>query len=424
MGMRRRGKGGTFMFEMRVPRRFRDVEPKEFERFSLGTDAEDLATRKHDQNKRLLIAKWEAMQSGRNGDAETYQKAIVDLCRASGYDYLPARDIAALPLGPLLDRVDQVPPRASVEVADALAGGSAAVDIPLSDLLGVFEQVVRADLVNKDARQMKKWRNDRDLVLREFQAVCGDLDLRAIEREHVSKYRRALTDRIVAGELVQNSANRRVQALGKMVKTVLWDRYGLRTDAFQEMGWREPKTKRRNTQVSYSPEYIQTRLLARGALDNLNEDARDIFLASVNTGAGPSELVNLNADTIRLDADVPHICIIPDGRELKNVYRERVLPLVGVSLDAISRHADGFTRYQNGDSVSNLINKYLRNNDLRETKDHTFKSLRHGFRDRLRNVGCPDSIAEELMGHVQAGTVYGEGVWLDVAQDWLRKIAF
>ena len=46
------------------------------------------------------------------------------------------------------------------------------------------------------------------------------------------------------------------------------------------------------------------------------------------------------------------------------------------------------------------------------------------FRDALRNVGCPDSIAEELMGHVQEGTVYGEGVWMQTARDWLEKIAY
>lgn len=300
----------------------------------------------------------------------------MDLCRAYGFDYVSAPTVARLAPDALAARLDALDPSDPAS-ADALLGGAPGAEVPLSELLGFYEALMSVDLKTKDAKQIRKRRNDRAMILREFIDLSGDIDLRSLTRTHVSQYRRHLSERIVAGDLVHNSANRRIQALGKMVKAVLWDLYGVETKAFERMGWREPKKKRRNTQVSYSPTFIRERLLAPGALDRLNADARDMVLVSLNTGAGPSELVNLSADTVHLSADVPHIAIRPDGRELKNVYREREVPLVGLALEAMQRHPGGFERYRNGDSASNLINKYFRNNGLQETPGHTGKSLRH-----------------------------------------------
>ncbi|WP_366942749.1 hypothetical protein [uncultured Paracoccus sp.] len=45
----------------------------------------------------------------------------------------------------------------------------------------------------------------------------------------------------------------------------------------------------------FSSGWIQDKLLAQGALDGLNEEARAILLAMVNTGGRPSEIANLTA---------------------------------------------------------------------------------------------------------------------------------
>ncbi|MGR3661002.1 MAG: hypothetical protein ACU0CA_07415 [Paracoccaceae bacterium] len=60
--------------------------------------------------------------------------------------------------------------------------------------------------------------------------------------------------------------------------------------------------------------------MAPGALDGLNSEACGILLGMVNTGYRPSEGAALRADTIRLDCDVPHISIEPDGRQVKSIY--------------------------------------------------------------------------------------------------------
>lgn len=67
-------------------------------------------------------------------------------------------------------------------------------------------------------------------------------------------------------------------------------------------------------------------MLASGALDGLNPDARGLALGMVNTGYRPSERATLTAETIRLDCDVPHISIEAEGCQLKSQYARRVIP--------------------------------------------------------------------------------------------------
>ncbi len=82
---------------------------------------------------------------------------------------------------------------------------------------------------------------------------------------------------------------------------------------------------------------------------------------------------------------------------------------------------NGFPRYQDkSSSLSALVNKFLRNNGLRPTKDHTVYSLRHSFKDRLVAAEAPDS----LMGHKTYKPKYGKGPPLELKVKFLERIAF
>lgn len=120
-------------------------------------------------------------------------------------------------------------------------------------------------------------------------------------------------------------------------------------------------------------------ILAPGKLDALNADARDVMLVFMETGARPSELVNLRKDQIRLLAAIPHIRVEvlerddnAPGRELKTEQSERDIPLVGLALDAMRRHPDGFARhFDKGDNLSATLMKHLKRHKLLPTPKHT-----------------------------------------------------
>ena len=54
-------------------------------------------------------------------------------------------------------------------------------------------------------------------------------------------------------------------------------------------------------------ETIVTKWFAKGAFDDLNEQARDILLMSIETGCRQSEIHDLPSDAIVLDAPIPFI---------------------------------------------------------------------------------------------------------------------
>jgi hypothetical protein len=82
-------------------------------------------------------------------------------------------------------------------------------------------------------------------------------------------------------------------------------------------------------------------------------------------------VVNLQENAILLDAEIPYVKILPEGRRLKTEDSQREIPLIGAALAAMKLRPQGFPRYRDkGSSLSATVNKYLLQNGLRPTKDH------------------------------------------------------
>ena len=64
---------------------------------------------------------------------------------------------------------------------------------------------------------------------------------------------------------------------------------------------------------------------------------------------------------------------------------------------------------------------------MRPTPEHSAYSLRHTFKDRLRDygeMGAPEEIIDELMGHKKPGLNYGRGHKLETKHKILSDIAY
>ena len=170
--------------------------------------------------------------------------------------------------------------------------------------------------------------------------------------------------------------------------------------------------------------WIKEKFLAPDALGGLNDQARAILLAMVNTGARPSELAALTPECIRLDTNVPHISIEAIGRQLKSGNARRVIPLLGVSLEAVRAYPDGFERYRGSSAtLSGTINKYLRDNGLLETDKHSLYGLRHAFEDRLLAAGVDERIRRDLLGHSLKRERYGAVASLEQLRNVVQPAA-
>jgi len=179
----------------------------------------------------------------------------------------------------------------------------------------------------------------------------------------------------------------------------------------------------KRTRVPFSEGWIRDKLLAPGALSGLNKEARCILLGMVNTGYRPSEGQSLKAGHIRLDVDFPHITIEPEGRTLKTGPSRRIIPLAGVSLEAFKECPEGFPRYFTSAGLSATVNKFMRENALAETPEHTLYGIRHGFEDRMTDRDVEERIKADLMGHAISRERYGKGASLEKLAGVVRFIA-
>jgi integrase len=198
--------------------------------------------------------------------------------------------------------------------------------------------------------------------------------------------------------------------------------------------WRHPRLRAMNNRIAvvgdgvraaFEPAFVRDRILATGAMDDLNEEARDVVYVMAETGMRISEIVNLSVKTIAIAAEIPHVMVRPEGRRMKTSPSRREIPLVGIALTAMRRRPDGFPRYRDKPStLSAVVNKHLAKQGLRPTEDHSLYSLRHTFKDRLREVEAPEELVDELMGHGSNKPKYGTGHGLKMKRKWLQKIAF
>lgn len=147
----------------------------------------------------------------------------------------------------------------------------------------------------------------------------------------------------------------------------------------------------------------------------------------VNTGLRPSEILSCPLEDFELEAEIPFLRVAAHGRELKQRHTARDIPLIGVSLAAARRIVgrEGVTRYlHKANYWSSLVNKYLENNGLKETPQHTAYSLRHSVEDALLTAGVDDRVRADILGHRYARPVYGSGGGLEMRRQALAKIAF
>ncbi len=406
-------RGSNFHLRKRVPLRYQRVEPRVTVWISLHTDSESVAKQKAPLAWQHHIEAWEARMAGDTGDAERRFEAARELAVVRGYRYLSAGQVAALPREELLARVEAVPVRDDkpdkVEAA-AILGGVSEPPIKVSRALDLYWTLTGDETIGKSEDQVRRWKNPRKKAVANFIAVVGDKNLAEISGDDMLDFRQWWIEKLESEDLTPNSANKDLIHLGSVLKTInKRKRLGL-VLPLTDLSFKEGEKRQR---PPFSVDWIKTKLLAPGALDGLNTEARCIVLGMVNTGYRPSEGAALGSDQIRLEADVPHISIEPVGRQLKSAYARRIIPLAGVSLEAFKECPDGFPRYADNPSLSATVNKFMRANGLMETAGHSLYSLRHSFEDRMLAAGVDDRIRRDLFGHRLTRERYGKGASLD-----------
>jgi integrase len=422
-------RGSTWHFVRRVPAEFAALDSRGIIRHStrikvtedrLGRRASRVA---HTFNQQLE-GFWKELAAGQStADTTRYDQARRH-ARSLGYDYIPNSDLVAFPQEKRLERLEALVTKGLANdrsAREALLGTVASPSFSLSRLFEEYETVTKDEVKDLSPDQLRIWRNGRIRAVAQFVKVVGDKPVADPSSADAIEYSEWWRKGVVADEVAAKSANKDMGQLSRMLKDISIRRRLNLPDIFKGLHLRGETDKSR---LPYEPAFIQSRFLA-GALDGLNEDARFVLFVMIETGLRLSEIVNLRENTIILNAAIPHVRIIADGRRLKTEDSEREIPLVGVALKALRLRPHGFPKYRdNATTLSGTVNKFLLENALRPTKDHSVYSLRHCFKDRLVAVETPDSLTDSLMGHKTYKPKYGRGPSLELKLKFLEMIAF
>ncbi|GHA55401.1 integrase [Amylibacter ulvae] len=336
---------------------------------------------------------------------------------------MPANDVAQLPLQQIIKRVE-----ASHDNGDRIERNGRAIlglakppQINISAALDEYWELAKDKEVGKSPDQVRRMKNPRIKAINNFISVIGDKPIAEITRDDMLDFRDWWMNKIAKRNMSANSANKDFTYLASTLQTInKMKRLNLDLQT-SDMRLSEGKKKQR---PAFDNDWIKRVLVAPDTMENLNSQARDITLTLVNTGARPSEIVGLLPEHIHLNAPVPYIEILPEGKTLKSDASERELPLVGVSLEAMKRNPAGFPRYRGKRTYSATINKYLRDNGHMPSAAHTIYGLRHTFQDNIQALGISDRFDRDLMGHSLRRERYGKGATLEMKQEILHQIAF
>lgn len=426
---------GNYHYKRRVPVTIAHLDERApHVRTSLKTDDRAMARRKRDLLEAADDALWASfITKGVTDPARRRYEAAVKRVEALDFTFHSAaffEDPEAF--DDLMDRIRHVIATGNEEqIADPLLG---AVDVPKTTVSKAFElycdEIVADELIGKSQVQKDQWKKVKRRAVNNFIKLNGDIAMEEITIDHAKKVYRHWLGRIAPKEgsatAGASSGNR---DLGNM--RVLYEAYfkyqgdARRENPFEGLGF---SLKKKRSRPPIPTEWIRDTVMKPGNLATLNEEARGILLILIETGARPSEICNLEPHAIRLSNKVPHLSIEPredpdNPREIKTESSRRLVPLVGVALEAAKRHSAGFPLYRNRENdLSATLNKFLRSNALLPTKAHTVYSFRHSFEDRMKEGGLDDELRRLLMGHTVDRPKYGSGGSLDWRRRELMKI--
>jgi len=271
--------------------------------------------------------------------------------------------------------------------------------------------------------QARVKRNGYLKALSNFNAAVGDVPMYAVERQHAMAFRTWWLTRLKEKNLKPHTGNKDINALRRLISTN-FDIDGVETpNPFARI---KLKDEAQVPRTPFSAEQI-TMFIKPNAMKKLAPEFQRLLRLLVNTGMRPVEAIGLELDDVILEHEVPHVHVRKNAvRGLKTDHSERLLPLLGVSLQAAEELvvAGGWgKRLGKNMYATSIINRNLRDSGIVTDKRQSLYSLRHWFQDQLTKRDVVDRAQAQLMGHKFQRPKYGYGKDLAELRDIIAPFA-
>ena len=263
------------------------------------------------------------------------------------------------------------------------------------------------------ARIERDWKTLTDMT--------GDILVRELSRKHANAWRDAELARGLKTDSVKRNSNSIRAVISAAIPELELDGYSNPFDGLRIAGMGKDAATRK------TPSALERKAIAAAFAQDDSVPAL-IIRMQLGTGTRIAEITGLALADAVLDGETPHIVIQPrPWRTLKTKASQREVPLVGVALEAAKRAAELakgktalfpiYAEERGADTASATVNKRLQPWGI------TSHGFRHGMKDLLREVDCPEPLQREIQGHSlnEPPDGYGKGPSLAKKATWLSK---
>ncbi len=148
------------------------------------------------------------------------------------------------------------------------------------------------------------------------------------------------------------------------------------------------------------------------------------------TGCSYSEIIGLESEDVDINKYNPYLVIRSNSiRQIKNIYKRRIIPLVGISLNkiqtiyTINNKGYLFKDYSNAIELLKFKFEKKLNNKLKTLSNgKTSISFKYSIIERLKSINCPESVICDLIGMAKRKSFYSNEVTLDIKSSWMDQI--
>ena len=282
-------RNSTWHFVRRVPTEFAHLDPRGVVRHStrikIANDrAGRRAARVAEQFNEQLEIFWKGLSDGKPIEILTNYESARRRARALGFDYVENEQLLQQKPEARLERLETLVAKGLTSDAGAraaLLGTKKRPAFKLSKLFNEYEAATKDEVKDLSPDQLRIWRNGRIRAVERFVEVVGDKPVTEITPDDAIDYCEWWRERVVDNEVEAKTANKDIGQLSRMLKEMSIRRRLNLPDIFKGL---RLKGETERPRVPYETEFIQKRLLGKGALSGLNEDARLVLYIVADTG--------------------------------------------------------------------------------------------------------------------------------------------